>query len=86
MHEAKRRQLFPATNVASKACPVTTARKMFPKRKLEESRSGSESQKEEEEQQGAEEEEEEARRTKRARVESSPDAGGQALRRRWQAC
>lgn len=47
------------------------ARKMFPKRKLDESRSGSESQKEES---GAKEEQ--GQRNKRPRVESSPGAIG----------
>lgn len=52
---------------------------MFPKRKLDESRSGSESQKEEEVEVERGAEDEEAQRTKRARVESSPDSGGKAL-------
>ncbi|XP_026168976.1 DNA ligase 1 [Mastacembelus armatus] len=48
-----------------------TARKMFPKRKLDESRSGSESQKEE-----AEVEEDQGQQNKRPRVESSASSAG----------
>lgn len=53
--------------------PVLTcaARKMFPKRKLDESRSDSESQKEE-----TEAKEEQGQRNKRPRVESSPGSVG----------
>lgn len=50
-----------------------TARKMFPKRKLDESRSGSESQKEE-----TEAKEEQGQQNKRPRVETGADAAGNA--------
>lgn len=57
----------------SKPCPVTTARKMFPKRKRDESTSGGESQKEED---GAKDEP--AQWSKRPRVESCLGGGGTA--------
>lgn len=51
-----------------------TARKMFPKRKLDESRSGSDSQKEE-----AEAKEEQGQQNKRARVETGDDSTGEPM-------
>ncbi|KAM7400129.1 hypothetical protein PAMA_004706 [Pampus argenteus] len=51
-----------------------TARKMFPKRKLDESRSGSESQKEE----AGDKEEEQGQKNKRPRVETSASSPGNA--------
>lgn len=59
----------PSFNLMS--VPTCAARKMFPKRKLDESRSGSESQKEE-----AEADEEQGQLNKRPRVETTANSAG----------